>query len=135
MKAKLVAILFAIIVVASCTTKGATVYLPATTVATSPNTKVTPTMAPKVATTVAKGYSADVYILSIQSKYPAEATILGRVPLIKLGNQICNAIDEGTTMAGFAAMAVAAGLDAALFGHIIGSAVPTFCPENLWFVQ
>lgn len=76
----------------------------------------------------------DIFVDTVADEYP-QALANGRQWLIKFGNTICEAIDNGLTIAALAAMAVESGVDANMVGYITGAAVIAFCPENEWFLN
>lgn len=72
----------------------------------------------------------DLYTAVIQSQFPSEYSILGRDFVIKFGHLSCDAIDNGTTIEGFALMAQEYNVDPSLLGGLIGAAIPAYCPWN-----
>ena len=110
-------------------------------------TYVTPTTkAPVVETTdapeqnledLSRSEKEDLYIAYLytepQTSWMIDAN--GRQWMLELGYLSCQAIDEGTTLAGFASIATETGTDPEALGLIVGSAITLFCPENQWFVD
>lgn len=78
----------------------------------------------------------EIFVETVEGAYPGTASTLGgKSELIKFGNLVCAAIDEGNTLYDFANMAVDNNVDPEMLGFIIGAAIPAFCPENSWFLQ
>lgn len=121
----IIAFFAAILFLTSCTTE--TVYVPQTTDA--------PYEAP-VSTDPPSMSNADIFVSMINSEYPyVQSQLGGRSELIKFGKLVCQAIDQGSTLADFAAMAVTNDVDPEMLGFIIGASIPAFCPENSWFAD
>jgi len=124
MKTKIVVVLLGAVMAASCTTKGATVYLPATTV------EVTTT-----STEVATYDKYDAYIQGIQSEYPNLVKATGPEFWIEFGTKLCSAILAGATIEQLMQQSLDDGLDLDVLAWIIGAAIPSLCPENSWFIK
>lgn len=78
----------------------------------------------------------DLFVAAVSSEYPAVMGQLGgRSQLIRLGNLICQAIDEGSTLADFAMLAVDNDVDPEMLGFIMGVAISIYCPNNEWFLS
>lgn len=78
----------------------------------------------------------DVYIATIDSEYPwVKDALGGRSELIQFGKLVCQAIDEGSTLADFALMAIDNDIDPEMLGFMMGAAVIAYCPENEWFIN
>ena len=75
------------------------------------------------------------FIEGLTADYPSEVSRLGKVGTIDLGRLACQAIDEGSTLSDFVAMAQRTGVDAGFIGALIREAVENFCPENQWFID
>lgn len=121
----IIAFFVAIMFLTSCTSK--TVYVTSTTDA--------PYEAP-VVTDPPSMSNADIFVSMINDEYPyVQSQLGGRSELIQFGKLVCQAIDEGSTLADFAAMALDNNVDPEMLGFIIGASIPAFCPENSWFAD
>jgi len=121
---KLLIIPAALVTLASCGTK--TVYMPQPAQTNPP-----------VETIPEQTYSKeDVFVTTINGEYPyVQSQLGGRAELIQFGKLVCQAIDEGSTMADFAMMAVNNDVDPEMLGYIMGAAIVAFCPSNSWFMD
>jgi len=122
MKTKIAVVLLGAVMATSCTTKGATVYLPATTVE-----------ATTTSTEVATYDKYDDYIQTVQNEYPN--LVASREYFIDLSIKLCNLIAMGATPAQMARFAKDIGLDTGVFGGVIGITVRILCPENRVIIE
>lgn len=76
----------------------------------------------------------DVYLETIYSSYPSVRSF-GDSELIELGKNICNAINNGLTLAGLATLAIQYDVDPEMLGYIAGVAIVAYCPSNEWFIK
>lgn len=75
------------------------------------------------------------YLDGLTYDFPGEVTLLGKAKAIEMGRLTCQAIDEGSTLADFANLAVNNDVDPRFIGAMIREAVENFCPENQWFIN
>lgn len=75
------------------------------------------------------------FLEGLSYDYPAEVSYLGKAKVIELGGLTCEAIDEGSTLADFAQMAINLDIDAGFLGALIRESVENFCPDNQWFID
>ena len=77
----------------------------------------------------------ELYLQTVYDEYPYLYTQMGDTQLLQFGSLVCDAIDEGMTIAELAMMAVDSYADPEMVGFIVGAAVVAFCPENEWFLS
>lgn len=93
-----------------------------------------PTATVKITTVAPYVGSEQNYIDGLVDDYPSQVAVLGKTKIVQMGHLVCQAIDEGATLADFANLAVQNDVDAGFIGSMIREAVENFCPENKWFI-
>lgn len=75
-----------------------------------------------------------IFLSVIYDEYP-QYQYLGDAYFLKLGQLLCDSIDEGLTPVDLALMAMDMNIDAVLLGYVVGASTSTFCPWNNDFFQ
>ena len=83
------------------------------------------------------GYTDDeeTYLSVIDEQYPSVISSMGEKWVVDFGKIACSAIDDGLTLQGIAMLALENNVDPEMLGFLIGAAIPTFCPRNMWFIN
>jgi len=104
----------------------------------SPETTVTTVTVPETTVaTLTESELEDAFVAVVASEHPALIAQMGKPFIIDFAKTICSEIDNGLTQEGLAQMVVDANVThlAAEIGFLVGAGIPTFCPENQWFVD
>ena len=113
---------FSLVLLASCGTKTVVV-------------EKAPDTTAKVITTQPPVSPSENFLNGLTADYPSEVSMLGKADVLKMGQLTCDAIDEGSTLTDFVALANRNNVDAGFIGAMIREAVENFCPENQWFID
>lgn len=75
------------------------------------------------------------FISDLMLEYSWIVNKMGRVNLVKLGETICAAIDEGMSFTQYLDMLIKQDIDMGAGGALLRESIENFCPKEQWFLD